>query len=265
VGLDGVRETERAYESITATLHGGYGQTWEARGFSVDAKAGPVLERLWTFRGPGLKNSKLLGVEGTALMTSHLFEYSASSPRDGYHLGLDFKGTAREMGSTFTVVNVKLSAEKLFLLYQNYVSDLILGFRSFYGTTFMPASPAETARIPARYRFFLGGSEDLRGFGRQELPKNGSGSFSALYLGTELRVGRIFFLEPLMFLDFGALGYDTLELQKPFYLSPGFGFRYQSPFGTLRTSLAHGRSFGGGAKNEKIEKLQFFFSFGEEF
>lgn len=265
VGLEGIREDERSHESIAATLRFGFGKSIEGKDYLLEGRAGPTFERLWIFRGPGLANSKLLGAEGSLFLTSHLFEYFSSSPRKGHKLGLEARGTASEVSSTFSVLNLTLSSQNMFLIDENFVSDLILGLRGFVSTSFRPASASEAARIPARYRFFLGGSGNLRGFGREELPKDGLGAFTAAYLGAELRLARIFLLEPILFLDMGALGNETFQFRPPYYTAPGFGFRYQSPVGTLRTSLAYGLTVGGGAAQEQSRHVQFFLSFGEEF
>ncbi len=84
---------------------------------------------------------------------------------------------------------------------------------------------------------------------------------SAAFAAAEARLTGVlpYNLEPLAFLDVGAVGSDPLTLDSPLLLSPGAGFRWKSPIGVLRTTLAHGfpAAPAGG--------WTFYFSFGEEF
>lgn len=262
--LDGVRENEKSYENIVASLGGGLGKSWDSKWGFFDVKGGPTLEQIWIYRGLGAKNTKVVGAEGSLLWTSHPFEYFAGNPRTGHKVLIETQGASSELVSSFSVTNLKIFGEKLFLLDENHVADLVLGLRSFLASSLVPRSELGKRQIPSRYRFFLGGSQDLRGFGRQSLPRDGAGAFSALYLGTELRLARFTKLEPLLFLDLGLLGQEKMDFEWPLYFSPGLGFRYPSPIGTLRSSLAYGNSWGG-LENRKSRGMQFFLSFGEEF
>ena len=105
----------------------------------------------------------------------------------------------------------------------------------------------------------------MRGYGLQELPHSGTGTLAAVYFGTEFRyaAGFWFGLQPLIFMDVGALGTHATQLDSPVFLSPGGGLRYESPFGSLRATLAHG--YAPGSDDPTLSHFQFFFSFGEEF
>jgi translocation and assembly module TamA len=100
---------------------------------------------------------------------------------------------------------------------------------------------------------------DLRGFDRQAVPLQGA--MTAAFLDPEIRFSTVLPLniEPLLFIDLGLIGSDPWTFDQPLLYAPGGGFRWKSPVGTLRTTLAHGYpvDLAGG--------WTFYFSFGEEF
>jgi outer membrane translocation and assembly module TamA len=144
----------------------------------------------------------------------------------------------------------------------------VLGVRGAAATTITGERPGPDIKIPPGFRQYLGGSRDLRGFGREELPANGLGGLSSVFGGVELRFGGPLPLgtQPLLFLDAGALGNAPWSLDHPAYVSPGFGARWESPIGVVRTSLAHGFILPGDTSvPDSFSHLQFYLSLGEEF
>ncbi len=265
LALRGKREDESKYELISASLGTGLRKAHDYRNSNLEYRAGPLVEQLWIYRGPGLRNTHSLAFEGSAEWMTHNFEYHASNPSRGLKVNFEAKGTAEELSSTFSALRTQLELEGLMPIWEDARTEVIAGARGFYGTTFQVAGVDRGSRIPTEYRYFLGGSKDLRGFGRKELPRNSGGAFTAAYLGAELRAARLFLLEPLIFVDTGALGHDSLHLEPQYYLSPGFGFRYKSPFGSLRGTVAQSYTFHAESKEDKISHVQFFLSFGDEF
>jgi translocation and assembly module TamA len=137
----------------------------------------------------------------------------------------------------------------------------VFGIRGSAFTTITGEDPVTSTKIPPTFLHFLGGSADIRGFGRQELPTNGVGALTSLYAGLEWRWITVFpfGMEPFLFLDAGALGMKAWRLEQPIYWSPGFGIRWPTSFGTFRTTFAHG------FPSDVPGHFQFYFSFGEEF
>jgi outer membrane translocation and assembly module TamA len=126
--------------------------------------------------------------------------------------------------------------------------------------------PGPATLLPPDYRTYLGGSSDLRGFSRQELPTDGEGGMSSFYLGVETRFSGVlpWNLEPLFLFDVGALGSKPVSLDMPIYWSPGFGMRFESPIGTFRGTLANG-FVGSGVHDWSGSHWQLYLSLGEEF
>ena len=263
--VDLERRSETLFETISVTGKTGVETSLESAAANWDFKAGPVFEFIRVRRGDGLPFSRNMGLEFSETTTSHLYEYFSDSPVSGYKFGLSVQSTMRLLGSTFAATRAKLSGEKIWQLWNDYKSDLVLGLRGFLATTINHEGTTDYSRIPPTYLNMLGGSDDMRGFGRLELSKGGAGAPSSGYLGFEMRLARVFPVEPIAFLDAGVLGPSGYEWTPPYYLSPGFGLRYRSPFGTLRGTAAYGYSVGGGAPQDQFSHAQFFVSFGEEF
>jgi len=138
-------------------------------------------------------------------------------------------------------------------------------------TTISPENVFSSKTLPPDWRQFFGGSQDLRGFGLKELPGNDSaGALFGVYLGTELRFTDLlpWGLQPFTFVDLGAMGRNSLQLDRPYFWSPGFGVRWQTSFGSIRTTLAHGfleKNDPNVNAPKSLSHWQFYFSFGEEF
>jgi outer membrane translocation and assembly module TamA len=256
---------EKQFENILTQASFGWGTGLETSSLIWGWKLGPLLERQWIYRGKGKRNTMGVGLGAEAAFMSHNFEYYKENPIKGLQMSWELKSAHEDLGSTFTALQSKISAQFLALLYQDHKSDLVLGLRSFFGSTFKGNDTEDLRNVPATYRFFLGGSSDIRGFSRQELPRSEEGAFSAFYLGSEARLARIFALEPLAFVDFAALATHELDWQTPYYLSPGFGLRYHSFIGTVRGTVAYGLAIADPHLAERSQHIQFFLSLGEEF
>jgi len=257
-------KNEKQYDTLTLTAGAGVATSFEMSRSKLDVRLGPKGEYIKLYRGEGPDETRNISLEFSAFLTSHRFEYYVNSPQEGYRLGLNVESTARELGSTFSATRYKASAEALWNLYDNQALDLILGMRGFLSSTHSHDSKVSNIDIPPSYKNYLGGSRDLRGFGRETLPNGSSGAMSAAYLGTELRFARFAFLEPLLFADAGALADESMNFEEPYYVSPGIGLRWPLTFGTLRGTAAYGWTVGGPPETEKSDP-QFFLSFGEEF
>ncbi len=255
---------EKKYDTLRIAFKPGIGASLERRTGILDFKMGPNGEFIKIYRGVGKENTRNIGFEFSSIITSHNFEYFAASPQRGYRVGLFFESSAKALGATFGASKANLFAESLWTLFENYQLDLILGLRGYLNATYSHEGKNSEKEIPPSFKTFMGGSHDMRGFAREELPGGGIGAMSAAYFGTELRLARAIPLEPFIFADLGALAQDSLKFEAPYYVSPGIGLRWQLPFGTLRGTAAYGWSFAD-KSGPHIAHPQFFISFGEEF
>jgi len=143
----------------------------------------------------------------------------------------------------------------------------IFGIRGSFATT-RAGRDTNYDDLPPSFKYALGGSEDLRGFGRKALPTEGSGALTKAYLGSELRLNNSlpYQLQPFVFADWGRLGQESFDLDPTLFWSPGLGVRWGSPIGVLRFMLGHGFVSGDGQEQYKdLESLQFYASIGEQF
>jgi translocation and assembly module TamA len=222
---------------------------------------GPNLELVRTFRGQGPTDSHFLSLEGRLDVKTHDFEFFQTNPQSGFDATLTSNISNVDLYSQVTVQRYRIQAQGLWN-FNNYDPPLlILGLRMGAATLLTSERPGLASRLPPNYLEYLGGSVDLRGFSRKELPKSGFGALTSFYTDFEVRMGRELplGLEPFAFIDVGMLGSAPLTFDNPIYWSPGFGIRWSSSFGVFRTTLAHG--FAGNAPGH----YQFFLSYGEEF
>lgn len=262
--LDGEHRIESQSRSFSTTLGFGYGRDFESEASSWQMRLGPQFTYSRIFRGPGPSEGRGVAIEASLGNLSHDYEYYASRPQKGYAWNIQITHHPEIFGAAFSASRLKgnLTWHKKIIDAARF--DVIASFRAESQNT-VGWGAMGGDKIPLTERSFLGGSQDLRGFGRAELPLNGRGALSATYGGVEMRVARLFSLEPLLFVDAGALGDHAFEARGPYYLSPGMGLRWGSAFGTLRFTAAYGYSLGSPEREENKSHVQYFASFGEEF
>jgi translocation and assembly module TamA len=253
------------YETLTGTVDFSPATTWESSRFGFYTKLGPIYDYIKTFRGSGPPTSHFLYLEWQIRASTHYFDFYKNSPRSGMQVQLTTDVNSGSALSSESAQRITLSYEGLWNLKEFDPPFLVIGLRGFAASTIVGQNDPMGLNLPPTFLQFLGGSTSVRGYGLQELPHSGTGTLAAFYTGTEIRyaAGLWFGLQPLIFMDFGALGSYATQLNSPVFLSPGGGLRYESPFGSLRATLAHG--YAPGSNDPTLSHYQFFFSFGEEF
>ena len=252
------------YDTVTASASFGAASRYDWFTTGADFYAGPSLSFGRTLRGNGPAFNRLLSLDAKVQFRSHAYEQYAGSPRAGYSVIFSGGVNDRHLASSFSAQRLAIRGEYLWN-YRNYDPPLfIVGTRFSYATVF--PGQGGWVSLPVDYLQYLGGSTSVRGFGLLELPQltaNGvkpPGHLTSIYGGIELRLSNTlpFSLDPFVFFDVGALGLEAFYLSSPLFASPGFGLRWASPIGPVRTTLAHGM----GALNNHP---QFFINLGEEF
>jgi outer membrane protein assembly factor BamA len=250
------------FEVITLRSQFGFATTQEHQKWGASYFLGPTLDFYRTLRGVGAPSSRLFSLEGRVDIKSHYYEYYAAEPQSGYRLSfigdLNYKGYF----SDFTAQRLSASGEALWNVGGFSPPLWIVGFRALLGTVLTQEALGPNTIIPPSIQRYLGGSMDIRGFGRQELPTGTEvGGLTSAYFGVELRLSHTLpvRVDPFVFFDVGALGSTSFDLEAPVYWSPGIGIRWVSPIGALRTTFAHGYS------GTNPQHWQFFLSLGEEF
>ncbi|MCM2322282.1 MAG: BamA/TamA family outer membrane protein [Oligoflexia bacterium] len=254
-------QNEEPFETFEARGSFALSTTYDDPVLGMSLLFGPSLRAFRTFRGVGPRDSHFLFLDTEVGVMSHSFEYFAANPRTGYRLGALASVGTRSLFSTLSAQRAEFTAQGLWNFRDFDPPLLVIGFRGALAATFTSERPGPSTGLPANFFHYLGGSSNLRGFGRQELPRSHLGGLTSAFFSTEARLGSTlpWNLEPLVFLDVGALGQEPLTLTAPIYHSPGFGLRWLSPVGVFRTTLAHGYP------SNVPGHWQFFLSFAEEF
>lgn len=261
------RNVEQHFESYEGRLQVAPGMTWDGRHLGLSTHFGPVLNFVDTVVGVGPDNSKFLSLGGDLALRTHYFEFYRSSPQDGLEIKLDTNLTFRNALS-----NVNAQLFRMAFIHNWNVLSLdpawmVISIRGGMATTRTEEDVRTSSLLPVSFKHFLGGSTNLRGFGRLELPDE-SGALTSAFGGVEMRFSDLlpFKFQPLVFTDAGIMGTNQFALESPVFWSPGGGLRWESPIGAMRATLAHGFVSGGGPlRRPGQEHWQFYFSFGEEF
>jgi translocation and assembly module TamA len=260
-----VRENETEYDSRTIELKSGPSWNFDRLGHFFSLWASPSFGRTITERGLGRGTADSLAMELDLKMMTHEYEYYLTDPREGWEMDLLSSFAKKGIGSDFSANQFQLTATYLKNLFDLDPPIWIWGLRTKALAT-IKGEDTDADELPAKLRHRLGGSVDLRGFGRKKVPSDGA--LTAFYVGGELRLSHIipFGLQPIVFVDFGKYGMENATLNRSAFWSPGGGLHWKSPIGTFRSSLARGFVEGPDqATLSHLEHWQLYFSYGEQF
>ena len=262
------RRFERKYEYLKETGYLHLNRTWDSQRLIMELDFGPDISYTKTYKGANRGFTHFLSGNIDFNVTSHDYELYSYDPRSGFTLELSGSFNNKAVYSSITAQQLELTGQWLINIGKFDPTLFVLGLRGSANTTLTNRNTPDFNRLPPEFLFYLGGSKDLRGFKRQELPLTYSGSLTSAFTSVELRLTNTlpFGMQPIAFVDFGALGRTSFNLDYPVYWSPGFGMRLYSVFGVFRTTLAHGFMIkNSNPGNNRASHWQFYFSYGEEF
>lgn len=262
------RQNELQFESFDSQASLMPATSWDNRTLRVDLTAGPALKRVETLRGAGPGVDTFIALNTKLALTDHMFEYYSGEPRSGWKTSLESSSRVKGAYSDLTAHRVSLQGEMLWNLGQYDPPLLVIGTRYWAGTIYVTDHAAALRSLPPDGRLFLGGDANLRGAARNELPDDDVGFLTAVYHGLELRLGDILYgIQPLIFLDTAMAGRSSVHLDRDVYWSPGTGFRWRLPIGSIRGTFARGNIWRREPAAPPLYKShwQFYFSFGKEF
>lgn len=248
-----------------ALLHGWTFDTTEGH---YDLRAGPDFINENQSRGPAAHNINIGFVSLNARWTDHDFEWFNTSPRTGEWIDVSAYLAMQKLGSPFTAQKFQISGEKLWPIGAFDPPLFVLGLRFNASSVFSPNDASDLIDLPVRFRTFLGGETDLRGFTYHSLPRSGVGALSGANASVEGRLHRVLFkiVDLFGFVDAGMLGGKALTFDRPVFMSPGFGARWESPFGVLRGYVARRFAFDEIPGDEPYDRaFRVGVTFGEEF
>ena len=259
--------SESAFESQTLEARVMHGWNMELESGQAEFRVGPGYLNTHTERGTGPGRASMFLLESLVRWTSHEFEYFTTSPRSGENIIASLLLTQKRWGADFTAQKVQVGGEKLWTIFRYDPPLLILGWR-FDVSSLLSLDANVVSDVPARFLTFIGGDNDLRGFDRGSLPRSGVGALSGASTGGEARFHKVIFrrVDVLTFLDVGVLGEANFKYKDPIFLSPGTGFRWESPVGVFRAYVAQrfaAREVAGEAPYPKQWRLGL--TYGEEF
>jgi translocation and assembly module TamA len=261
------RNFEPNYESRSIKTLGAPAYYFDWGPTKWDMYLGPSLQWEATLRGDAPSNTRLLTLDMNLAIQSHMYEYFLANPQEGFQLNLFGSFSNKDASSDVSIAHYKANFTYLWNVLNYDPSIWVLGFRGTYVTS-QPGKGTDATQLPPSFKQFLGGSEDMRGFARKNLPSTGTGALTKAYIGLELRLNNKlpWNLQPLVFYDYGRLGDNAFKLDPIVFTSPGVGLRWQSPIGTVRFSVATGM-----VRNDRLDAYgdrtgtQFYFSLGEQF
>jgi outer membrane translocation and assembly module TamA len=248
------------FETLTSQFQAGPETTWDSTPFHLKFSVGPSLQYFRTLQGTGPPTSHFLALQTELAFNTHDFEYYQDYPRTGISASLITDFSTKDIYSVVSAQRFNLRVQALWNLNHYHPPLLDYGFRGGVGSVISSEQLGPNSALPVSILQFLGGSNDLRGYQLQELPDI-YGALMSFFADFEIRLASElpFNLDPFIFMDFGMVGREVFTFDDPLYRSPGFGLRWKSPIGVIRTTLAHG------FPDDSHGHWQFYFSFGEEF
>jgi translocation and assembly module TamA len=257
------REKEKNTEVYTGELRLTPATSWDNQSLGIRAQFGPSLNFVKDVLGVSKGESKYMAFYGDINLSTHPFELWLHNPKEGFQVQARAIGAFRNVLSDFDAKRFDLRMTALWNLLDFDPPFLVVGWRAAVGTTVTPEQ-ADSKRLRTNFKHFLGGSADLRGFAKSEVPSP-TGALTSAFTSLEVRFPDLlpWGLEPLTFCDAGMTGARNFELDPTVYWSPGGGLRWASPIGVFRTSV--GRGFVSGDAGHPLSGWRVYLSYGEEF
>ncbi len=262
------RLNERQYELFSTNANLTPAVTLESNGARWNIFFGPALNYTNTLSGVNQGQTHFLYGLAGANMVSHDYELYAAEPQKGYDLNFSASFNHKKIFSDATFQQLQFDGDSYWNIGGLSPPLFIIGVRYAAATTITSKSAGSFTKVPPLYLYFLGGSDDLRGFKLNELPMSGQTALTMVTGSLEGRFTKIlpFDIQPTIFADIGALGSSNFSLNFPLYWSPGAGLRWPSPVGVIRTTISHGFLAGNNDPQKQGQShWQFYFSLGEEF
>lgn len=232
------RESQQEYEELTYKVKSLGKWTTESLNRFWEYAIGPALEA-GSYHSQTLSSTRSYAtgaLVGGVKWISHNYELFDIHPEEGDTFLFYFNYRNRSLGFTEELLRLDSSYAKLFKLSNSGRGDFIFGLRVNAGTSWTN-DQVQLKDLPPSMKFYGGGSDDVRGFYLQTLPKN-DGAGALTKLGTKLEVRRTRFLfepvEAFVFFDGAYFGDKSWNTSPRFWHSPGIGLRWLSPIGLVQ-------------------------------
>lgn len=262
--IEVARFSEQIYEALAQKLSFALASSLDTFSNHYRWELSPAYNVEQTLRGAGPSHTSYLSIDSQLSLISHEFEFYQNSPRKGYFLDFDWSTRKRGLGSNINL-NRYLFSLKYLINWGGFEPPLIVfGFRFQYAFL----DTVSIADTPTSARLYLGGDDNIRGFARRSLNNQGLGYSSYMYLGTEVRFLQIipYQLQPFVLFDIAKVARTASHFIEPTLTSLGVGMRWQSSFGSFRSTVAKGMI--DDHKHYQLgptDQWKVFISFGKEF
>ncbi len=207
-------------------------------------------DRGWTWiLGPTLESGTYLSkdktqtrsfntvaLEGSYNLMAHTYELFDIHPEEGDVFNFKFGLRHPALGFSDPSLRLDSSYVKLARLTEMGRGTIIGGYRVGVGTLWI-SDKVSAVSLPPAVKFYGGGSDDIRGFLLNTLPRNdGVGAITRTSLKLELRRTYFFHesLETFAFADAAYFGEESFKLSSTLFYSPGIGLRWKSPIGLVQ-------------------------------
>lgn len=239
-----VRDSQLDYEQTVYRLRSQMKWTFDHSGHFHQYIFGPSFE---TGTYKTIENQQTKTFSNALLSSdfswmSHDFELFDIHPQEGDQVGMKMDLRHPAMGFSDPLLKVDSTAAMLGRLSNSGRGTIVGAVRLNAGTSLV-SDEVSIKSLPPEVKFFGGGSNDVRGFLLQTLPKNeGVGALSRLGVKLELRRTYVWkeSLEIFTFLDQAYFGEKSFKLDSQLWYSPGLGIRWLSPIGLVQTYISRG-------------------------
>lgn len=240
------RESQEDYEEMTFTVRPHLKWSVDTKRHSWQWILGPSFSvgRYSTdnIEASDQENYSSTSFEGQIHTMSHTFEYYDFHQQEGHKISLNLDLRHPDLGFKEPLAMGQLSALKIRPFTRMGKGFLVGAFRTNFSSTWVEPK-VELDSLPPSVKHFGGGSDDIRGYRLNTLPKNdGLGALTKLGVKMELRKTHTFIstLESVAFLDMMKFGLKPFELDETLWYSPGIGLRWLSPIGLIQGYVAKG-------------------------
>jgi translocation and assembly module TamA len=218
---------------------------WTADNFTHQSTyiLGPTFETgTYKSREEPTKTYKTVSFEGSFQWMAHDYEVYDLNPEEGDSLGMSFDFRDPTLGFTDRLLKLDANYVKLSRLSDWGRGWLVGGVRFNLGTTWVNRD-VDLKGLPPSVKYFGGGSDDVRGFLLNTIPKNdGLGALTKVSSKFELRRTYLFVksVEAFTFVDNAYFGDYSWSILPRLWYSPGVGLRWISPIGLLQGYVSRG-------------------------
>lgn len=264
------RKVESSYETNNVGGGADIGRNWDLWNLRLNGRWGATLNYTKTIVGFGPTEAFYPTIDGSLALTDHDYEASVRDQYEGWNAQVYYRGQNKGLGSKLDVNRYRVDVKSLWNIGAFSPPLIVFGTRLEAIAVDADDGTGSLNRdlLPVDDRIYMGGDQNLRGFGRQSINNANLGYLTSIYAGFELRLIEElpYHVQPFLLFDAAQVGNRRYTLDRPIFASEGLGVRWASPFGTLRGSLARGHVMQSDATSVGYDPQWLFFgSFGQEF